>query len=192
MLILSKSILNVPIMSLQTGTRLGTSGMPIINPATLTIMAFFVNDSGITQGEQDVLMTNDVREVGQMGIIIDAIDDLSPLSDLVRLQEIVALGFDVMGLNVIDEEKSKLGRVVDYSFDPTTFTIHKLYLKPPLLKRFQTHTTQISRRQIIEVNNNAIIVRSATMKEQAQDKITSGEFINPFRTPQPKSQSDLD
>jgi uncharacterized protein YrrD len=192
MLILSKSILNVPIMSLQTGTRLGTSGTPIIDPATLTIMAFFVNGAGGTQQEPHVLMANDVREVGQMGMIIDAIDDLSPLSDLVRLQEIIALHFDVMGLTVIDEEKNKLGKVVDYSLDPTTFTIHKLYLKPPLLKSFQTHTSQISRHQIVEVNNNTIIVRSATVKEQAQNRITSGEFINPFRSPQPKSQSDVD
>jgi sporulation protein YlmC with PRC-barrel domain len=190
MLIFYSDIKRMPVMSLQTGTKLGAAHTPIIDPSTLTIVAFFIDGAKLESNGSVILMSNDIREVGKMGFIIDSIDDLTTLEDIIRIQKIADLNFDIVGLSVIDEQKNKLGKVINYTLDPLTFTIHQLQLKPPILKSLQTTGGQISRQQIIEINNSHIIVRSSTNKEFAKERITSGQFVNPFRTPQPKSQSD--
>lgn len=191
MLTFYSDIKRMSVMSLQTGTKLGTVHTPIIDPSTLTIMAFFIDGAKLESNGSVILMSNDIREVGKMGFIIDSIDDLTILEDIIRIQKIADLNFDVIGLSVIDEQKNKLGKVINYTLDPLTFTIHQLQLKPPILKSIQNTGSQISRQQIIEINNSHIVVKSATNKEFAQERITSGQFVNPFRTPQPKSQSNI-
>jgi sporulation protein YlmC with PRC-barrel domain len=190
MLVLYGDIKRMPVMSLQTGAKLGMAHTPIIDPSTLIISAFFVDGAKLESGGSVILMSNDIREVGKIGFIIDSVDDLAALEDLIRIQKIADLNFDLIGLNVIDEQKNKLGKVINYTLDPLTFTIHQLQLKPPILKSFKSTGNQISRQQIIEINNSHVIVRSATNKEFAQERVASGQFVNPFRTPQPKSQSD--
>ncbi len=179
-------------MSLQTGQPLAKLGQPIINPNDLKIVAFYV--SGPMVGfSPAVLFSEDIREFGEMGAIVDSSDNILSPEGMVRLGEVMSYGFVLDSMNVVDEEKRKLGRVENYVLDPDTFMIQQLYLKPKLMKSLSVAHLTVSRNQIVAIDNDKITVKTPTVREKAVKKAKAGTapetvaFENPFRKPKPQS-----
>lgn len=190
MLMLSQRLLEKPVMSLQTGAEIAHTKQTIIDPASLQIIGYYV-ESKIKKENSLILKTQDVREVSQVGFIIDSIDEILPEDDLMRIKEITKLNFELIGLSVIDEKKQKLGKVVDYGIDPRSFIIHQLHVKQPILKSFHVAELLINRTQIVEINDNEIIVKEASARDAEKSQIPIGsntDFINPFRNPQAENK----
>ncbi len=190
MLMLSQRLLEKPVMSLQTGTEIAHTKQAIIDPASLQVIGYFV-ESKIKKEDDLILKTQDIREVSQVGLIIDSIDEILSESDLLRIKEITKLQFALIGMLVIDEKKRKLGKVIDYGIDPRSFMIHQLHVKQPILKSFHVAEVLINRTQIVEINDNEIIVKEASVREAEKSKIpiaSNADFINPFRSPQAENK----
>lgn len=189
MLLPINRLLNCPVMSLQTGAELARTDEPIIDPRKMTIVAFYVEGRALDQ-HPSVLHVSDIRELSDIGMIIDDSEKLMPPDDLVRLLEVVGFGFKLPGIQVVDEHGRKLGKVSDYAIEPESYTIQQIYTEQSLLKSFSTVSNVIHRSQIVSVTNDRIIVSSPTVPGDAREaKVTSG-FVNPFRTGgQPENQS---
>ena len=190
MLMLSQRLLEKTVMSLQTGTEIAHTKQAIIDPASLQVIGYFV-ESKIKKEDDLILKTQDIREVSQVGLIIDSIDEILSESDLLRIKEITKLQFALIGMLVIDEKKRKLGKVIDYGIDPRSFMIHQLHVKQPILKSFHVAEVLINRTQIVEINDNEIIVKEASVREAEKSKIpiaSNADFINPFRSPQAENK----
>ncbi|HEX6461885.1 MAG TPA: PRC-barrel domain-containing protein [Candidatus Saccharimonadales bacterium] len=190
MLLWREKIQNVPIMSLQTGGQLGAATEPIIDPHMLKVVAFYC-EGRLIEEHPSVLYVDDIREFGQLGFIINDSDDIMPLHDLVRLQQILNLHFELLGKKVIDNTKHKLGKVNNFIIDSDSFNIMKLSVQQPIFKAINNTELIISRSQIIEINDEAIVVEAPTVKEAtAKQPLQAVEFQNPFRntpqTPQPE------
>ena len=170
-------------MSLQTGMSLGTITQSIIDPAVLEVVAYRVEGPRLVDNQHTLLLTRDVREVGDMGFIIDSVDELVIEDDMIKMKELVGLKFQLIGMSVVDNEKNKLGKIYDYSLDPMTFTIHQLLVKRPFLKSLQQSDLVIRRTQIKEINNQTIVVDSASIDEKPQPAALGDNFVNPFRKP---------
>lgn len=177
-------------MSLQTGAEIARTLESIIDPSVLEIIAYRLSGQRLPS-QETLLLCSDIREVSNIGFIIDSSDELVQVSDVLKVQKVLDLNFELVGLEVIDDQKHRLGKVQDYSIDPLTFTIHQLYVKPPLLKSLQNSDLIVHRRQIAEVNNKAIIVRSASIEEKVPASV-AGNFINPFRAPTEPSPNTSD
>lgn len=175
-------------MSLQTGAEIARAQAAIIDPGVLDVIAYHVSGARL-EYEDTVLLTRDVREVGAIGFIIDAADELVSADDIVKIKELVKLNFQLIGLSVIDDQKHKLGKIYDYTIDPFTFTIHQLHVRRPLLKSLKTSDLIISRKQIVEVNNKLIVVKSATIEERPTPAAVTSAFINPFRSASPPNSA---
>ena len=186
MLITINNIIGMPVMSLQTGQRLATIGEPIIDPNDLSILAFYVNGQ-LLDYNPAVLFVSDIREIGNLGAIIDSAENLMNPEGLVRLEQVINYGFKLSGINVVDDNKHKLGNVESYGFDPATAVIQQLYLKPTISKRFLTASLTINRSQIVEIDNQKIVVKSPDIKVVEKVKKVVSEnavpFENPFRAP---------
>ncbi len=167
-------------MSLQTGAKIAQTSQPIIDPGTLDIVAYHLNGKGL-ESNDILLLARDIREVGNMGFIVDSADELVRQEDMVKLRDIIQLNFHLIDKEVIDDQKTKLGRINDYSIDPMDFKIHQLHVKKSLMKSLQTSDLIINRTQIIEVNNKNIIVSSASLEEKVKPTIIAESFVNPFR-----------
>lgn len=192
MLLFGEKLKTTPIMSLQTGAEIARATEPVIDPAVLDIIAYHVSGPRV-EHDHMVLMTKDIREVSDIGFIVDAADELVMSDDVVKLKKIVSLGFQLVGLEAIDDRKKKLGKIYDYTLDPLTFTIHQLYVRRPLLKSLQTSDLIIGRTQILEVNNTSVIVRSATLEDKPAAMSLAKGFVNPFRSAQtPTDTADTD
>jgi uncharacterized protein YrrD len=189
MLILKDSWQSVPIMSLQTGLQIAETGELIIDPRQLKIIAFYCNGPQINF-QPAVLYIDDIREIGSMGMIVDSADNIMSPKGLVRLQEVLDYGFDLIGKHVIEDNGNKLGRVSDYCIDNKSYFIVKIHVQPAMFKMWGTAELVIDRSQIIEINDKAIVVRSATAKEEKGVKMPVSLAVdNPFRRAQAENST---
>lgn len=158
MLILSNSILNQPVMSLRTGRQVATAYATIINPDNLKIEGFYCEDS-FNKKNQLILLYQDIRDVLPAGIVVDDYDVLSEPHELIRLQKIIELNFDVIGKMVETDHKKKLGKVSDYAVEPKSMLIKKIYVAQSLIKNITGGTLSVDRTQIVEITNKKIIIK---------------------------------
>ena len=182
MLISIENMLEVPIMSLQTGTQLAETTAVIVDPRQLTIAAFYVEGPGLEESPS-ILHPIDIRELSDIGMIVDDTDKLMSLDGLVRLKEIIDFEFELIGLKVVDEHKRKLGKVSGYSIETTDYTIVQVYTEQSLLRSLSTMSSTIHRSQIISVSNKQLIVQAPTVRDEVKQVANDARqaFSNPFR-----------
>ena len=184
MLLLGSRLAHTPIMSLQTGGRLAHTEKAIIDPANLKILAYEVVGPLLTETPA-FIRTADIREYGRLGMIIDSTDELIGLSDVIHIKKIHDLNFSLIGMQVIDDHRHKLGKVDDYTLDTDSYVIQQLNVRRGFLKSLNDTGLLINRSQIVEINNSTIVVKSPTKKSaEPVMQAMRGEFINPFRAPQ--------
>lgn len=181
MLLLGSRLIGTPIMGLQTGTRLAITKKPIIDPASLKIIAYEIDGPMLVEHPSFIRLA-DVRELSDIGMIIDSHDEFIGLNDVITVKKIHDLGFTLIGLTVIDEARRKLGKVVDYSVDANSFIIQQLNVKQGLLKSLSDTELLIHRTQIIEINDYSIIVKAAAKKLEPIAKSEKLTYMNPFRS----------
>lgn len=187
MLILGSRLLNTPVMSLQTGTRLATTEKPVIDPSNLRVLAYEIQGPLLSE-HPSFIRTNDIREYGRLGMIIDSNDELIGLNDVINIKKVHSLNFNLIGLNVIDEHKRKLGKVGDYTLDTGDFLIQQLNVRRGFLKGLTDTGFLVNRTQIIEINNTTIVIKAPTIKSaEPVMNATRKEFVNPFRQPSPQT-----
>jgi uncharacterized protein YrrD len=160
MLMLSKSLVNRPVMSLRSGSRIATAIDPIINPHSLKVMGWWCKAAG---GRRQVLLVESVREIMPDGLAVNEEDDLSPPEDLVRHSDILNINFQLLE-KPVRTKRQKLGKVTDFSYNEGLF-VQKLYVTRPLHKVLTNEDTLlIDRTQIIEVTDHYILVRDTDIK----------------------------
>lgn len=176
MLVLSTQLQNIQFMSLQNGGSLGIASEPIIDPRKLQVVAYHI--AGPRIQKPSVVHTSDIREFGPLGFIVDGADSVMDLDeDLVRLQEVIKFNFSLIGKPVFDEQKKKLGKVLEYTLETDGFFVQKLHLSQSVIKNIKASNLIIHRSQIVEINDRKIVVRSGTVQEQ----VGLAQVLNPFR-----------
>jgi len=179
MLLSASRLIDIPVMSLQTGGQLARTKLPLIDPRNLTILAYEL--AGPLLNEQpSFLRISDVRELSNLGLIVDSSDEFIGLDDVIKIKEVYEFQFDVLGKTVVDEKKHRLGKVTGYSLEPETFTIIQLNVKRPLLKSFTDTELIIHRSQIVEVDDTTITIQNDE-REHAPVQRAAQAYTNPFR-----------
>ena len=181
MLLPGSRLINTAIMGLQTGTRLAMTKRPIIDPANLKIVAYEVEGPLLSE-KPSFIRIADVRELSDIGMIIDSSDEFIGVEDVIQIKKIIDLGFQLIGMSVIDESKRKLGKVDSYNVDTDSFKIQQLNVHQNAIKSITGTGLLIHRSQIIEINNQNIIVKSATSKLEPIKQPEKMTYINPFRS----------
>lgn len=186
MLLLGSRLIGAPIMSLQTGAKLAQTTKPLVDPATLRIAAYEVDGPLLTE-KPAFIRTEDIREYGRLGMIIDSSDELLGLDDVIKIKQIYDLEFSLVGIRVIDENKRKLGKVEDYTLETDNFAIQQINVRRGFLQGITDTGFLVNRSQIIEISDDYIVVKSPSVKsaEPVMQAIRS-DFVNPFRSQKPQ------
>ena len=183
MLVPAQKFISTPIMSLQTGSELARSSRAIIDPYSLSIIAYELTGPLLSQ-QPTLLRVADIREIGPLGIIIDSVDELIGLTDVIKIQELYEMDFSLDNIKVIDERKRTVGKVIGYTIEAESFVIQQLRVKRPLLKSFGDVELLIHRSQIINVSRDSITVKTPDIRHTQPLTAPVQTFENPFRTPQ--------
>lgn len=188
MLLLGSRLIGTPIMGLQTGTALAHTSRAIIDPRNLTVVAYELSGPLLERHRPSLLRIADIRELSDIGMIVDSSDEFIAPDDVIKIQTVYDLHFDLVGLNVIDDKKHKLGKVTSYVLDAGSFVIEQLNVRRPLLKSLSDTELLVHRSQIVEINDTTIIVRSTEDKKHEPVTQAIRSYRNPFRgsSPQPE------
>jgi len=182
MLIVGSRLLNTPVMSLQTGGKLASTQKPIIDPSNLKIVAFEVEGQLLSE-RPSLLRVADIREMGRVGMIVNSNDEFIGVHDVIKIEKLYDLGFPLVGMVVMDDKKHRLGKVEDYTVDTNSYVIQQLTVQRGFFKGLNDTGLLIGRNQIVEINDNEIIVKSADIRSVApMMQAQRTEFVNPFRT----------
>lgn len=189
MLLLGSRLISTPVMGLQTGTKLAQTASPLIDPANLKIVAYQVEGPLLSEHPSLIRMA-DVRELSDIGMIIDSSDEFIGLNDVVKIKELYELQFNLIGLSVIDESKKKLGKIDDYSLDSSSFIIEQLNVRRRGIRSVTETGLLIHRSQIVEISNHQIVVKSTATRVEAAIQPERRSYVNPFRTSPQVEQRD--
>lgn len=156
MLKLSQSFIGTNIWSLRTGGVIGQTTRLVINPNNLKIEGWYVIDK--FSNSPAILLSNELREILPQGLVVNDQDAFSDPDDLVRLQEILKLRFELINKLVVTEQGSKIGKVSDYAVETASLMIKKLYISQSIIKNFTGGTLSVDRTQIIEITSKRVII----------------------------------
>ena len=182
MLVYASRLTGTPVLSMQSASRIGQIYSPIVDPDTLTIVAFYLIGHQISR-DTNILDTKSIREYSRYGMVIDSIDELVSKTDVVKISKIIDLNFSLPGLKVETKKGSKLGRIADYTISSEDYILQQIIVKRPLFKSFLDSELIIPRKEIIEVTNEKIIVKDEekVIRERAANEDFIPNFVNPFR-----------
>ena len=190
MLVIGSKMLNCPILSLHVGGEIAVTRDAIVDPEDLRIIAYTLDGPLMRDPENgNILITDDVREISQNGMIIDSIDRLVNREDIIRLDQVMNLNFNLIGLKVVTQGGKKLGKIVDYTFDSQSFSIFQLIVQRPMFSSLNDPQLTINRSQIIEIDDYKITIKHDKEQVKVEKKTQQAEpefqpdFINPFRKP---------
>lgn len=171
MLQLSESLLNKPVMSLRTGQQVATAMEPVINPNNLKIEGFYCTDR--FSKEELILLYQDIRDVIPQGFVVDDHDVLTPAKELVRLKDIMQIGFTLIGKPVVTLSKQRVGKVSDYATEMETMYVQKIYVSQNMFKSFTGGSLGIDRNQINEITDKKIIINELLKGTPAAAGVTA-------------------
>lgn len=191
MLMVGSNLTNFPVLSLHVGGEIARTKKAIIDPEDLRIIAYTL-EGAIIQNDPDVgniLDLADVREMSEKGFIVDSADVFTTRDDVIKLDEIMSLDFDLVGLKVVDQRGKKLGKIIDYTIDSGSFMVYQLIVQRPVMASFIDPQLTINRSQIVEIDDFKVTIKHSTSKvkvkkaKEAPEEEFVPNFSNPFRKP---------
>ena len=192
MLMVGSRMVNCPILSLHIGGEIAKTQNAIIDPEDLKIVAYTLEGPLLKDPEiGDILEIEDVRELSDRGLVVDSTDVLTRREDVIRLDQIMKLNFDLIGLKVVTQKGKKIGKIVDYTFDSNSFMIYQLIMQRPLVESFIDPQLTINRSQIIEIDDYKVTIKhdkEEVKVEENQKAVGTPDdfvpnFVNPFKKP---------
>ena len=182
MLISGTKLINMPVMSLQTGSAIGWVKKVYMNADNLKIAVLELHGPLIGKSPEKYLDTKSIREYSEYGFIVDSAEELFDVADVEKLRRIVDLDYNIIGLKVISLKKSRLGRIEDYTVTSDDLVLQQLVVRRPIWKSLMDSELLIPRKEIVEVNNKSIIVKDdeKTIRTKAEEDFVPN-YVNPFR-----------
>ena len=193
MLMVGSRFIGMPVLSLHIGGQTAAVKRVVVDPEDLSIMAFELEGPIIRDPEiGSFLMAEDIRETSNQGLVVDSADRFVNPEDVIRLNEVLELNFNLEGLKVVTKEGKnfkKLGKIIDYTVDSSTLSIFQIIAQRPFMESFVDPQLTINRSQITEVDDFKITIKHDKQKIKVEQPVkeTKGDFVpnytNPFRKP---------
>ena len=179
-------LINYPVLSLHVGGPIARTSRAVVNPDNLKVIAYELSLTALSDEEAgEILETSDVREFSNIGMIVDSDGVFVNKGDVIKLDKILELNFDLVGLKVETKKGSKLGKVIDYTVNTDNFSVLQLIVRRPAIKAFIDPELVIPRKEIVEIDDYKIIVKDEEdkIKKRAIKEDFIPNFVNPFREP---------
>ena len=183
MLISYSRLIGAPILSIQAGGPIATIKNAIVDPDNLKILGFHLEGPLLDHADTTILDVRSIREYSQLGMVIDNIEELVAPDDVIKIQKILELNFDLINLKVKTKKGTKLGHLIDYTVTSEDFVVQQIIVKRPLVKALVDPELTISRKEIVEITDYEVIVKDEekVLKARAEKEDFVPNFVNPFR-----------
>lgn len=164
MIFLASRFIGKPILSIRAGHPIGSVTGVLINPHKLKVDAFWVQVGAITDNK--ILLSQDIREIGIKGVVINDLHDIADADNMPRLEELIKIAYEIPGKKVL-ERSHRIGTAVDFGFNDKDMSVVSILVKPKLAGRLRNAQKTIHRSQIKSIDDSSIHVSTAPKKERA-------------------------
>ncbi len=176
MLILSEAIYDKKVMSIHAGGAIASLQDPVIDPKDLKIIGFSVAARGLKY--YSVLHSNDIREWGKLGVIVNSEDAIMEVDDnMPKLKQLAEAGFSLQGIGVRTESGKRLGEVRSFVFESEGYFVVKLNVEKKGILSLMNNTRTIERDSIVNVTKKFLIVSDDVLKVKSGGIKKAGENI---------------
>ncbi len=160
------TVIGLPIVD-ASEEELGTLSGVLLHPDNIVMEGIFVSINEFFASRMLFVPVQDIQHWGARIRIRDA-ESLSPLDELVRLQQLHEEGRSVLGQRMITEGGAYLGRCGDIQFDTRFFRVEWLFPRKWMLWK-----SPIPVSAIVQVRPDAIVIRDlqTLAKESAATKV---------------------
>jgi len=172
----TRELKGMPVLTLQEGERLGQVRDLILDPAARQVVALILDRR--VGGEDQVVATANVRNVGAAAITVEDRGSLVSLGRIPRFQELAQGRKPLQGKMVITEGGTRLGHVDDMEVDVQTFRLVSL-----VLKGFAGRGQSIAADRVRTIGADAIVVREEPAAVEAS--AAPLEVVEPVSPPTP-------
>ncbi len=146
------TVIGLPIVD-GSEEELGILSGVLLHPDNIVMEGIFVSINEFFSSRTLFVPAQDIQHWGTRIRIRDA-DSLSPLDELVRLQQLHEEGRPVLGQRMITEGGAYIGRCGDIQFDTRFFRVEWLFPRKWLLWK-----RPISVQAVVQVRPDAIVIR---------------------------------
>jgi sporulation protein YlmC with PRC-barrel domain len=159
---LRSALIDCPVISLQTGQVVAWLKRPVLDIATLEVVALACRVPDSRQPR--LIIAGDVRQYASDCVVIGSEDDLTHPDDIVRSNTSLKSYYSPLGKKVVSETGRKVGLVEDYVINLDTNRLQKLHVRKSVLHSWLgINLLLIDRTQITDVTPHRIVVREPTM-----------------------------
>lgn len=123
----TKILRGLPVISLEDGRLLGKVQELVIDPQERRVVALVTGEKGLLRTRAQVIPFDRLRSIGTDAVTVTREGEVQELRSRPDLEKLLEL--PLLGGYVISEEGTKIGRVEDFSFNPTSGQLHGLLLQ---------------------------------------------------------------
>lgn len=127
----------MPVGALEEAKMVGKVHRLAVDPAEQKLIGFTVKTGGYFSKVYSVSIS-DVIDIDKNGVVISSTEALVPSYEIVRMNDILAKKFSIIGLRVVTRSGEKVGKVENVVIDTNTGDILRVY------------TTTFARRRVFE------------------------------------------
>ena len=151
-------VLGLPVITINNGKQLAKIQDIIYDPKTNQVKAFLISEGGWFK-EAEVLLIQDIKAIGQDAVMIDSTNQIRPANEVDNAVSSIAESENYLTKNqVITQQGTKLGKVVDIYFDFPGGRVSDLEVSEGMFKNISSGTKTVPVANIITVGEEALIV----------------------------------
>ncbi len=168
----------MPIISLQNGHKIGRVRGVLVDPEKRAVVAFILDQKGWFR-ECKMVPFNKIQNIGKHAITVTQSSCVENLRNVPQLNKHIRKPTSIIGAEVITEDGTVLGTVIDYTFDTTTGSLASLEILGKLGNNIFRKYAALDASFIYTIGPKTIIVYTGS-----EEKLIESEssFQNPVKS----------
>ena|SRR3990167_5405497 len=151
MLILTSTILNLPVAALDEQKKIGEVKDLVFDPNNGELLGLLVGQKGFFLQRTNALSSQDILDFDKNGIVTKSEENLVELDEIVRIKKSLHDKIKIIGQKAVAKSGKKLGHIYDLLIDADTLVITKYYIKDMLEERI------IPANCVVEITPRAVV-----------------------------------
>jgi uncharacterized protein YrrD len=157
-----------PVMSIASGTKLGSVHDFLLDDSYLQIAALVIGGGGLFGGHKQAVAYSAIHGIGPDAVMVSGEDAVQEVEDASPLG--TAHGFDAIHQQVMSESGVNLGRVVEMEFEPQTGAMTSLcFAMPGNTASAEGDICDVAREDIVSMTEKMVIVRHSVAELTADE-----------------------
>ncbi len=161
----AQSLVGSKVLHFDSGEPLAILNLPIINPDTGIIEAFWVKPFRFGTGNAIIQVGNIVEF--KKNIYIKSENVIADPADIIRLSNMLAEERWFINASVRNEDGKQYGKVIDLSFDTKTYMLRQIYVEKAVLGLIPTDRRIFAWDRILKVLPDGIVIDDSTEEKEA-------------------------